>query len=257
MITSKQRTLIGLAAVIAIASIQACSSTDAPDLTPTAGAAGTRPATAGTANGGSAPAAGGSAAAGTPALGGGGAGGAGGAAAGAASAGAPAAGAGAGGGPVGTGGGSAGSATGGGHSGGSAGGSTTGGGGAAATATFAEVKTIFGSSCSNSTNKCHDAASGHSNFSGDLYAALTTPLPATGMYQMCKGTTLVTPSNAADSFLVKLITGPGQSTCKDSGKDTKIDRMPNKCGQASPAPACLTAAQIKTISDWIAAGAKQ
>jgi hypothetical protein len=158
---------------------------------------------------------------------------------------------------VGTGGGSAGSATGGGHSGGSAGGSTTGGGGAAATATFAEVKTIFGSSCSNSTNKCHDAASGHTNFSGDLYAALTMPLPATGMYQMCKGTTLVTPSNATDSFLVKLVTGPGQSTCKDSGKDTKVDRMPNKCGSGGNTPACLTAAQIKTISDWIAAGAKQ
>jgi len=252
MTTSKQRTLIGLAALVAIASIQACSSTDAAPPTPAGGAAGAHPAAAGTANGGSAPAAGGSApaAAGTSAVAGGGAGGA-------AAPGAPAGGAGAGGGPVGTGGGSAGSATGGGHSGGSAGGSTTGGGGAAATATFAEVKAIFGSSCSNSTNKCHDAASGHSNFSGDLYTALTMPLPSTGMYQMCKGTTLVTPSNAAESFLVKLITGPGQSTCKDSGKDTKVDRMPNKCGQASPAPACLTAAQIKTISDWITAGAKQ
>jgi hypothetical protein len=71
---------------------------------------------------------------------------------------------------------------------------------------------------------------------------------------MCEGTILAPPGNAAGSFLVKLVTGPSQSTCQDAGKDSKVDRMPDKCGTTG-APACLTTAQIKTLTDWIAANA--
>ena len=218
MITSKQRSLIGLAALFAIASTQACGSDTASTPTASAGAPG---------------------AAGAP-----------GSSAGAPAGGAPASG----GGPAGAGSGnSSGSGAKGGST-GSAGGSAAGAGagGGGSTASFVAVKALIISSCA--TSKCHDSASGHSNFhDGDLYTTLTTALPTTSK-QMCKGSTLVTSGNAAGSFLVKLVTGPSQSTCKDSGKDSNVDRMPDKCGGASPAPACLTTAQIKTISDWITAG---
>ncbi|HEY0467762.1 MAG TPA: hypothetical protein VGC79_26355, partial [Polyangiaceae bacterium] len=228
---------------------QACSSDPAdPVTTPTAGAAGAHTGAAGAVSAGGSSA--GGPAAGAPSLGGGGAGGG--------AAGAPAGGAGAGGGPLGTGGGSAGSGSGG-SSGGSAGHSAGGaGGGSSSTATYADVKAIFSSSCA--TNKCHDSASGHTNFKdGELHTTLTTALPSTAMFQMCKGTILATPGDAASSFIVKLVTGPGQSTCKNSGADSKVDRMPDKCGGAAAGgvtpPKCLTTEQINTLSSWIAANA--
>jgi len=246
MITSKQRSLIGLAALFAIASTQACGSDTASTPTASAGAPGAAgaPGSSAGAPGLSAGAPGSSA--GAP----GSSAGAPGSSAGAPAGGAPASG----GGPAGAGSGnSSGSGAKGGST-GSAGGSAAGAGagGGGSTASFVAVKALIISSCA--TSKCHDSASGHSNFhDGDLYTTLTTALPTTSK-QMCKGSTLVTSGNAAGSFLVKLVTGPSQSTCKDSGKDSNVDRMPDKCGGASPAPACLTTAQIKTISDWITAG---
>jgi hypothetical protein len=98
---------------------------------------------------------------------------------------------------------------------------------------------------------CHNAASKEVNFkapSPDLYSVLTTAIPTTVNH--CKGTTLVVPSNAAGSFLVSVVSA-GQATCKNNGANEMIARMPDNCMGAS----CLSAAQIKTISDWIGAGA--
>ena len=245
MITLKQRSLLGLAAIIAIASTQACGSSDGSDGTPAAGAPAAG-APAGGAPAGGAPA-GGAPAAGAPA-------------AGAPAGGAPAAGSGAGGASAGsgTGGASAGSGTGGasaGSGGSSAGSAGKGGGGSAgaagggSTATFAQVTTIINGSCT--TGSCHNAQSGQVNFktpSPDLYTVLTTAIPTSVMH--CKGTTMVVPSNAASSFLVTVVS-PGMPSCKNGTANETIGRMPDNCTTAT----CLSAAQIKTITDWINAGA--
>jgi hypothetical protein len=56
------------------------------------------------------------------------------------------------------------------------------------------------------------------------------------------------------SLLVQAVTGPGKISCNKSGGGTEmIARMPDDCPTARP---CLTDAQIKLISDWVAAGAK-
>ncbi len=77
---------------------------------------------------------------------------------------------------------------------------------------------------------------------------LTTAIPTSVMH--CKGTTLVAPGNAAGSFLVTVVS-PGMPSCKNNGANETIGRMPDNCTNNT----CLTAAQIKTISDWITAGA--
>ncbi|MEO8902574.1 MAG: hypothetical protein ABI488_11300 [Polyangiaceae bacterium] len=240
MITSKHASVIVLAGLLGVVTTQpGCSSdTSGPTGTATAGSSGapTGAAGAGVSGGGSSGMA--STAAGAPAAGA--------AAAGAAAAGAAAAG---GGGSGGTGAGTAGS---GGSTAGS-GGSTAGAGGGSAV-TFAQVKTIFSSSCG--TGQCHNKASGQLDFQGttDLHGLLTTAIPGTGVAH-CNGTTLVTPNNSAGSFLVTAIKGPGKVTCKKSGADEMIGRMPDNCSTSGGMPACLSAAQIKTISDWIDAGA--
>jgi len=243
MITFKQRSLIGLAALFAIASTQACGSSDEP-----APAAGGKPGTAGSpGTAGMGISGGGAASAGMPGLAGApaGGGGAGGAAAGAAAGGAGSGGTG--GASAGSGGSSAGAAGKGGSGGGSGGGSA--GTGGASTATFAAVKTIFSASCG--TGQCHNAGSMHTNFqTGDLYMTLTNAIPTTGANE-CNGTTLVTKNDAAGSFLVKVISN-AMSSCKDAGADKMIPKMPFMCGTN---PMCLSADKIKTISDWIAAGA--
>lgn len=248
MITSKQRSLIGLAAVLAIASTQACGSDDNGSPNSQAGAPGAAGAHAGApGTAGAAPIAGAPGTAGAAPIAGAPAGGAPGAAG--ASAGAPSS---AGGGAGGTGGASAGS--GGGSTGGSAGkggGGSGGGGGSAgggSTATFAQVTTIINSSCA--TGMCHNATSGQLNFktpSPDLYTVLTTAIPSSVAH--CKGTTLVVPSNAAGSFLASVV--KAKATCKNNGADESIARMPDNCNGNS----CLSTAQIATISDWINAGA--
>jgi hypothetical protein len=65
---------------------------------------------------------------------------------------------------------------------------------------------------------------------------------------------LVVPNDAASSFLVKIVQGAASCT-KGTGTEN-IGRMPDNCSTTSTNPrACLTAAEIKTITDWIAAGA--
>jgi hypothetical protein len=239
MITSKQASLIGLAGLLGlvVATQQGCGS-DTSAYTPGAGAPSAGAPSAGAPSAG-APSAGapsaGAPSAGAPATGGGGAGGTfGGSTAGAGgTGGSTTAGAG------GTGGGTAGAG------GGSAG---TGGGSAV---TFAQIKTLFGSNCG--VGMCHNAGSMHLNYQGtaDLHALLTSPIPAGN--KDCVGTTPVTP-NDQTSFLLKVVNQGGGGTCpKGTGS---IGRMPDGCSTTSNNPrACLTATQIKLISDWIAAGA--
>ena len=245
MITSKQRSLIGLAALVAIASTQACSSDGSDTPAPQAGSPGAGGAHAGSASVAGAPAAGAPAggapaAGGTPAVAGTSAGGApaGGTSAGGTSAGGTSAG--------GASGGSGGKA--GGSSGGSAGKGNGGSGGGGSTVSYADVKAIFTASCGTT---CH-SGSPHTNFStGDLYTTLSTPIPTTPAGRACKGSTLITANDGPGSLLVKIITGPSMTSCQNAGATQMIGRMPNNCS----GNACLTSAQIKTISDWISAGA--
>ena len=238
--TSKKRSLIGVAALLALASTQACgSSDDSGSTTPTAGASNTAGATSSAGAPGSvagaAPVAGGASVAGAPAAAGGASvAGAGGAATAGAGGGTAAAGAG---GAKATGG--AGGAAGGGTAGGSSGGS----GGGGSTATFAAVKTLITSKCAT----CHTSSSGLVNFqSGDLYTTLTTALPTSLQY--CKGDKLVT-ANDANSLLIRVVTAA--TMCSNNGTMQNLARMPDNCSGNN----CLSAAQIKTISDWVAAGA--
>lgn len=56
------------------------------------------------------------------------------------------------------------------------------------------------------------------------------------------------------SLLIKAVTGPGKISCSKAGGGTEmIARMPDDCPGERP---CLTDAQIKLLTDWIAAGAK-
>ena len=115
-------------------------------------------------------------------------------------------------------------------------------------ATFASVKTLFGASCG--VGQCHNKASGNLDFQGtmDLHGLLTAAIP-TGIAH-CVGSTLVKPNDEAGSFLVTVVKMGG--SCPTGGGT--IGKMPEGCGTAGK-PACLTTAQIKTITDWIAAGA--
>jgi len=131
---------------------------------------------------------------------------------------------------------------------GKGGGSSGGAGGGSSTATYAAVKTIFSTSCG--TGQCHNAASNHTNFKdGELYTTLTTAIGTTPTQNFCNGSTLMTPGDV-NSFIVKVI-NTGGATCKDGGTDSKVPRMPDNCTGAT----CLSADKIKTISDWVAAGA--
>jgi hypothetical protein len=168
----------------------------------------------------------------------------------------PVAGSTAGGGSGGLGGGGAGAVAGGGAGGASTGGAggSGGGGGAGGTpgATFADVKAIIMQSCKGTD--CHNAGSMfHMDWvtESTLYTNLTTPIPNTKPMQHCKGTTVVTPGNAEGSFLIKVL--KGKSMCMNGNMMEEIDKMPDECPSKRE---CLTEAQIKTISDWINAGAK-
>ena len=233
MITSKQASLICLTGLLGlIATQQGCGSDpSAPSGTPSAGAPAAGAATipmAGAPAGGAPAAVAGAPAAGAPA------------------AGAPAGGGGSGGASAGTGGGSSG--TGGGSAGMGTGGGSAGMGTGGAAPTFAAVSALMGSNCA--VSMCHDGSNAHANYKTNLYTVLTTPLP--GTTDRCAGSTLVVPSNTAGSFLITAITKGG--TCPKGGNS--IGRMPDNCSTTSANPrACLTTAQIKTITDWVAAGA--
>lgn len=248
MIISKHVSLIVLAGLLGtVLTQEGCGSDNSAPTGPgTAGSSGAASSAAGAAVGGGssgmasttagAPGAG-APSAGAPASGGGGAGGS---AAGAGTGGSAAGAGGSAAGSGGTGGGAAGMGTGGGSA-----GMGTGGG---SPATFMAVKTLFGASCG--VGQCHNAASMNLDFQGtnDLHGLLTKPIP-TGIAH-CVGSTLVT-ANDANSFLVTVVKTGG--SCPTGG-GSAIGKMPDNCGQAGK-PACLTAAQVKTITDWIAAGA--
>lgn len=149
--------------------------------------------------------------------------------------------------------GAGGSGTGGGSAGGSGGGSSGGSGGGSGV-TFTQVKDLLAMSCKGS--KCHDAGNSGKQVdlttSDGLYMRLTMPLPNTTAH--CVGNTLIVPNMPTMSLLVQAVTGPGKISCNKSGGGTEmIARMPDDCPTARP---CLTDAQIKLISDWVAAGAK-
>jgi hypothetical protein len=159
-----------------------------------------------------------------------------------------------------------GSATGGGGNGGSTasagsagnaigGGSDVGGG--TSTGLFGQVSTLLGTKCTGS--KCHGTGgmqAGLATAKGSaLYTLLTTPLPAATPH--CVGVTLVT-ANDANSPLLKVVASGGKISCT-MPKTEMIGPMPDKCTTTATTAtgSCLTAAQIKIISDWIAAGAPQ
>ena len=251
--TLTQQSLIGLTALLVLAATQACGGSDTTD----GGVAGAPAVHAGAGGmvgvSGSAPVAG-APSAGAPAggssSGGSGAVTSGGSASGGAAAGSGGAAAGSGGATTGSGG-RAGAGSGGAGVGGSAAGGSAGGG--SGTVTFAQVSGVLATGCAGAM--CHGGTN-HVNLvmMQGLYTRLTTPLPATAPH--CKGTTLVVPSNVAGSFLVKIITGA--SMCMNNGANENIPRMPDNCSTTSTNPrACLTAAQIKLVSDWVAGGAPQ
>ena len=102
---------------------------------------------------------------------------------------------------------------------------------------------------------CH-GGSNHINLVNmtGLYMRLTTPLPSTNSH--CGGTTLIVGGNLASSFLANVI--KGQATCMKGGGTEMIPRMPDDCSTSSSNPrACLTAAEIKLVEDWVTAGAPQ
>jgi hypothetical protein len=116
-----------------------------------------------------------------------------------------------------------------------------------------QVASLLSMKCSGSN--CH-GGSAHVNLvnMSGLYMRLTTPLPSNNSH--CGGTTLVMPGDAANSFLAKVV--QGRSTCTKGSGTENIVRMPDDCSTSSSNPrACLTAAEIKIITDWIAAGAPQ
>ena len=240
MMTSKKRTLIGLGALLAIAATQACGSDD-----PAGGGGAGAPAAAGA----------GGAHAGASGVSGGGATAAGGSGGAAAGAGAPAGGSG------GAAAGAGGAAAGAGGASGGAGGAAAGAGGAAAGAggaggpspTFTAVKTLIGMSCG--TGNCHNMNSGQLNFqtTTDLYAMLTTPIPANGV-EHCNGSTLAV-ANDTSSLLLRITSTAGTTTmCTEKGGMATIARMPDNC-KTNGNPMCLSATQHKVFEDWIAAGA--
>lgn len=140
----------------------------------------------------------------------------------------------------------------------SSGGSLGVGGGSAgsngsAPATFATVSALLANNCAGS--KCHGGTA-EVNFTtaSGLYSRLTTPVASSIPH--CAGTQLVAPGNTAGSFLLSVI--QGKSTCKKGTGTESIGRMPDGCSTTSSNPrACLTTAQIQTVSAWVAAGAPQ
>ena len=139
--------------------------------------------------------------------------------------------------------GTAGTATGG--SGGSGG---SGGGGSSPL--FAAVKAQIAKTCA--TGKCHNAASGELVYQmvddATLYKNLTSPVPTGAKH--CQGSIAVVPSDA-NSLLLRAI--KGDTTCMNNGQSQNIAQMPDDC-PANNNP-CLTAAEQKIFTDWVAAGA--
>jgi hypothetical protein len=135
----------------------------------------------------------------------------------------------------------------GGRTGGSGAGSGGSMGGGGAAATFSAVATILGTSCG--TGQCHQGGA-HVDLrnTAGLHGRIVSQMVAGTMsMMMCRTKSYIVPNDAANSVISQMIkaavTGCGA-------------RMPKDCSTSSTNPrACLTAAQIKTIDDWIMAGA--
>ncbi len=104
------------------------------------------------------------------------------------------------------------------------------------------------------TGKCHNAASGELDYQtmdGKLYDRLTQPVPAGSKH--CVGSKAIV-ANDANSLLLKAIKAKG-AVCTNNGANQTIGQMPDDC-PANNNP-CLTTAEQKVFSDWVAAGAPQ
>jgi hypothetical protein len=255
MLNFKQKSFIGLAALLSLAEIQGCSSDAATPLPAEGGRTNFAGAPAGGAPVGGAPAGGITAGASAGGL----VGGVGGATGGGATGGTGGATGGTGGATGGTGGatGGTGGATGGEASGGTAaagvGGGTSGSGGTGgATVTFSQIATIFNMNCA--VGGCHSGGNdknlNYQSSTPGLYSVLTTMIPAGTAH--CVGEKPVKPGNATDSLLYKVIMG-GASCINGNGTE-QVVRMPDKCG--TNGKSCLTATQVETIKDWINQGAQ-
>jgi len=117
-------------------------------------------------------------------------------------------------------------------------------GGTGGAATFAQVATLLGASCGTGT--CHDGAD-HVDLRNNagLYNRIVNAMP-NGARTMaaCKTRTLIEPGDVASSVIAQVIMAT-MSGCTNA-------RMPDECPSMR---ACLTAAQISTITSWITAGA--
>jgi hypothetical protein len=101
---------------------------------------------------------------------------------------------------------------------------------------------------------CHSEASQHIDWVTEtgLYERLTTVIGSKGAD--CKGSTPVVPNMAEQSLLVRIVKGSTMCVAEGGGMQ-EIPKMPHMCPQNNRP--CLTDAQVKTISDWIAGGAPQ
>jgi len=137
------------------------------------------------------------------------------------------------------------SATGAGGRGGRAG---TAGSSGTATATFAEVAQILGTSCG--VTNCHSDMT-HTDLRSDagLYARLVNAAPTgTATMAACKTMKLVTPNSPSTSVLSQIV--------KAAVTGCSPARMPDTCSTNGLPRACLSAAQISTIDGWISGGAR-
>jgi hypothetical protein len=103
-------------------------------------------------------------------------------------------------------------------------------------------------------NMCHSEPSQHIDWvtEAGLYDRLTMPIGNNGAD--CKGSTPVVKNMPDESLLVQIVKMNNPPACKAQGGGAgMVNRMPNMCGGGGTP--CLTDAQIKTISDWIGAGA--
>jgi hypothetical protein len=113
---------------------------------------------------------------------------------------------------------------------------------------------ILASNCSGAM--CHSAGTFHMDWATEstLHANLTMPIPDSQMHH-CIGNTPVVAGMPEMSLLYKVIQGDTMCNKKGGGME-KLAKMPDHCGSGANTPMCLNADQIKTIGDWITAGAK-
>jgi hypothetical protein len=110
--------------------------------------------------------------------------------------------------------------------------------------TFAEVAAILGASCGTGT--CHTGTD-HVDLrnTAGLYARIVSASPnASKTMTACTSRILIKPNDVANSVIAQVVMAK-VSGCTNA-------RMPDECPSMR---ACLTVAQIATITSWITAGA--